>query len=901
MKDFYATVIAKRRASHGLKDFIIQSDNGECKSDAVRSFLNSVGGELRTCCAYTPETMAHIERLWGIINNMATAMLLDKGLPTAYWEYAQKYALDIYNSIPPTKTPKGEEPRSPNEKFDGKKADMSLYQVFGCRAFAHSPKQKQRKNLDARANQGIFIGLDRSSYPRYMIYSPEFHTTYVSGDVVFHPNHNYDGTMSDRQAGETASEPAAIPVQGVDQFKYLEGTNHLDPDDGLLYRVMRVEEKNYRGQGTFIVAYRAQVLSDGRVSTKCEKDAFHVRDIERYYVEYMKRVKEQFPASLDSSIQVPGFHRQVTEQVPEQVPEQVTEQETGQVLGQTSREVRRTRSNTTRDSTFQALLTGESLPLFYSGISSSNSENRPEMGEYLHTAAVCHLDADVEPPSSESVDLEMYLEEAIRGDPIVHHCLATGVSVVPDDSEPNTIRQAYALPDRDKWRESVDVEMEMIRQFNVFSFPMLLPSGAKALNCRWVFKRKRDQFGNMIKYKARLTPLGCFQYFGVDYADTYAPVARMCTLRYVLALACLLGLQTSSCDFTNAFLNAELKEDVYINAPPGTPELPKGYVYKLQRALYGLKQSPREWNLTLNQFMTEECGFRQLQVEKCLYIKQNKDGSYMLVCMYVDDLVIAYSHQSMLNSFIDKVKTKFKITQSDSLQKTLGFQIERTRDGGVFMHQQSYINETINRFGLQDARTADTPIDHHVRLCKSGVVNVRTGVSSTTKSSTATQGERTVHTAFVGVAQKKRKVSQAFGEEPTVPYRELIGSLLWISMGTRPDISYAVNQCARYSSDPKPEHWTACLRILRYLKGTSDHGLHYHRHHSHYLGQNVPAVSSKVSMKDLKQPFSYASSFYPGDAKVNVFGYSDADYANNVDDRRSITGYVFVFAGAPLS
>ena len=122
--------------------------------------------------------------------------------------------------------------------------------------------------------------------------------------------------------------------------------------------------------------------------------------------------------------------------------------------------------------------------------------------------------------------------------------------------------------------------------------------------------------------------------------------------------------------------------------------------------------------------MTEECGFRQLQVEKCLYIKQNKDGSYILVCMYVDDLVIAYSHQSMLNSFIDTVKTRFKITQSDSLQKTLGFQIERTADGGVFMHQQAYINEAIKRFGLEDARIVDTPIDHHLRLCKAGVVNV---------------------------------------------------------------------------------------------------------------------------------------------------------------------------------
>jgi len=118
-------------------------------------------------------------------------------------------------------------------------------------------------------------------------------------------------------------------------------------------------------------------------------------------------------------------------------------------------------------------------------------------------------------------------------------------------------------------------------------------------------------------------------------------------------------------------------------------------------------------------------------------------------------------------------------------------------------------------------------------------------------------------------------------------------------MGTRPDVSYAVNQCARYSSDPKPEHWSACLRILRYLKGTVDHGLHYHNHQNHYLGQK--RTEGKVSMSDLKQPFSYASSFYPGDANVHLLGYSDADYANNVDNRRSITGYVFVFAGAPLS
>ena len=205
-----------------------------------------------------------------------------------------------------------------------------------------------------------------------------------------------------------------------------------------------------------------------------------------------------------------------------------------------------------------------------------------------------------------------------------------------------------------------------------------------------MFKRKRDQHGRIIKYKARLTPQGCFQHFGVDYQDTYGPVARMATLRYVLALACLLQLQTSSCDFTNAFLNADLKEDVYLNAPPGQPKLPEGMVYKLQRALYGLKQSPREWNKTLNEFMVNECGFTQMKVEKCLYIKRGSDGSYVIVCMYVDDLVIAYTHRSMFDSLMAKIREKFKITQSDSLQKTLGFQIERTENEGVFMHQLLY-------------------------------------------------------------------------------------------------------------------------------------------------------------------------------------------------------------------
>ena len=151
-------------------------------------------------------------------------------------------------------------------------------------------------------------------------------------------------------------------MQTVEHYKYLDGTNHLDPDDGLLYRVMRVEEKNYSGQGTFIVAYRAQVLSDGRVSVKCDKDAFHVRDIEKYYVDYTARVKERFAPVLES-VELPlesvGLPRPVLSQGLSIDKQSLDVTST---VNQTSENSRRTRSSTSRDSNFQALLTGETLP-----------------------------------------------------------------------------------------------------------------------------------------------------------------------------------------------------------------------------------------------------------------------------------------------------------------------------------------------------------------------------------------------------------------------------------------------------------------------------------------------------------------------------------------------------------
>ena len=137
----------------------------------------------------------------------------------------------------------------------------------------------------------------------------------------------------------------------------------------------------------------------------------------------------------------------------------------------------------------------------------------------------------------------------------------------------------------------------------------------------------------------------------------------MASVRTVLCLAALLNLYVSGVDFTNAFLNAPLDEDVYVSAPPSQPPLEHGYVYKLQRALYGLKQSPRAWNATLHLYLTSECGLKRLHSEHCLYMSKDMDsGSVVIICVYVDDLIIAYSDQQYFEKFIAVLTSKFKIT-----------------------------------------------------------------------------------------------------------------------------------------------------------------------------------------------------------------------------------------------
>ena len=208
----------------------------------------------------------------------------------------------------------------------------------------------------------------------------------------------------------------------------------------------------------------------------------------------------------------------------------------------------------------------------------------------------------------------------------------------------------------------------------------------------------------------------------------------------------------------------------------------------------------------LTDFMVKECEFTQLLSESCLFIKRSGD-KFVLAAIYVDDVIIAHNCDSMFQSFRSKLTSRFKCKDLDTLIRALNMEIVRTAHGGVFLSQSAYIKDILERFKEHvplTANASELPADPKTRLYSGGSKQVR-GYTPTGEYNSE-EGSRDC--------------------TATVPYRELLGKLLWVSQGTRPDITYAVSQCAEFSCNPKNAHWWALKKILRYLKGTIDYGIY---------------------------------------------------------------------------
>ena len=238
-----------------------------------------------------------------------------------------------------------------------------------------------------------------------------------------------------------------------------------------------------------------------------------------------------------------------------------------------------------------------------------------------------------------------------------------------------------------KWKQAMDAEIQSIEWNHTWSLTAL-PVGAKAIGVKWIYKTKLNELGEVDKYKARLVVKGYAQEYGVDYTEVFAPVARMDTVRMIIAVAAQKGWGIYQLDVKYAFLHGELKEDVFVEQPQCYEVAgKKDMVYKLQKALDGLKQVPRAQFSRIEAYIVKE-GFVSSSCEQTLFIKQ-KGGKILIVSIYVDDLLFTSNDEKLLNEFKRSMMDEFAMTDLGKMRYFLGIEVMQKVDD-IFMSQKIY-------------------------------------------------------------------------------------------------------------------------------------------------------------------------------------------------------------------
>jgi len=357
--------------------------------------------------------------------------------------------------------------------------------------------------------------------------------------------------------------------------------------------------------------------------------------------------------------------------------------------------------------------------------------------------------------------------------------------------EPKTFSEAMNSELFDEWQQAVNSEMVSIYKNGVWH-EADLPEGVKPLTTKWIFKVKKGDQGQIVKFKARLCVRGFEQEKGVDFDEVFSPVMRHNSLRTLLAHAAVHDYEIKQMDVRTAFLHGELEEDVYIYAPEGSG-VPVGSVLKLDKSLYGLKQAPRVFNNALNVHV-ESIGFKRCDTDPCIYIKETAKGPIYLA-VYVDDLLIIGADLAEINTIKADLSKQFDMDDRGDASFILGMTILRDREAKTLeLSQAQYARDVVTRFKMNKSK------------CKLGIpIHSKAKLSS----EDCPQSE-----------EDKQDMAK-------VPYRSAIGALMYLATCTRPDISYAVSMCASYMHNPGRVHWETVKGILAYVNQTADRGLIY--------------------------------------------------------------------------
>jgi len=410
------------------------------------------------------------------------------------------------------------------------------------------------------------------------------------------------------------------------------------------------------------------------------------------------------------------------------------------------------------------------------------------------------------------------------------------INPIKEPKDYRSVLQDYSY--KDQWINSMFKEILSLVKNNTWTIVNKdsIDPNIKPLKARWVYKIK-DLNKDQIEFKSRLVAKGFEQKYGLDYLESFASVIKQMAWKLLFALAVLNRWLIYKIDMISAFIQGDIDYRLYLLPPEGLiellyklgliPNLNQEILLLLNKALYGLKQSARIWFNTLTRILINKLGFKPLGIEPCILV--NKEEG-LIICLYVDDLALISPNINSINSFIKNIKKYFNIKELGPIQDYLGIDINYNLDKQVLkLSQERYIDKLVERFNLKDSLSIYTPLDSKVKL------------------------------------ELNKDSSYKASKEDIKYFQSLIGSLLYITLGTRPDIAYSTIKLSRYSSNPSKEHIDFALRIVRYLKTTKDITITY---------KGFPNT---------------------------INGYCDSDYAGDIETSKSTLGYVFYLASGPIS
>jgi len=374
-----------------------------------------------------------------------------------------------------------------------------------------------------------------------------------------------------------------------------------------------------------------------------------------------------------------------------------------------------------------------------------------------------------------------------------------------------TYNEAINCKNKEYWKNAINNELNNLYDNNIMTYVRNIPKGQNIISTKWVFTTKTDEDNNIIKFKARLVARGFSQKEGVDFDLTYSPTLNLDCIKLILFIAAKFKWNVQQLDIKAAYLNADLDKNIYVSIPPGDKNY-KNSFWLLNKALYGLKQSGLQWNIKITNFLINN-GFTQLNSEKCIFKKVEKEILIAIIGIYEDDMIIT-GYDNEIFSIINKIKRKFKISKCEPIKYILGIKIEKIKDKFIIF-QKGFIKKLLEKFDIKYAKRNNTP-------CMGNNL----------------------------ISVNKDPFNKTI-------YKSAIGSLIFLAKCTRPDITYAVHKAARKSENPCVSDWKAVTNIMKYLNNTIEYKL-----------------------------------YYDGIGTITV--YSDADFAGDIVNRKSTSGFIIM-------